>query len=548
MKVFGEQEGPAQTNNVGPSFLVMESAAKQLASAVKCQGCDGPCTLLFDQHALQPTFTVRCECCETDVFTTTPPEVTGLDGKKSKLEGKKLCMVYDSLVSGTGFAGLLATCQHLGVCVMYSRQYLRYASFLYENIRILWQQQQEKILRGLRRAHSQDAAASSSADSCLQIDVSYDGTWMTRGHRSHVGVAFVIEAELGCVVDFEVLSNFCQECFKKEKQVSPEAFAAWKRGHTRCMKNFDGKSGSMETEAALRMWQRSEARGLQYKTFIGDGDSSAFNAVSQLHDGRGPYDTPVVKEECINHISKRLGTRLRNLKKNLRVSVTTKKGKTVQRSLLAGKRGLTDASIDKLTQFYGQNIRAQKSSDTVEMLRNRLLSSYYHARSSDDNPSHHYCPAGESSWCFWKRAEATGEEPEPHSSKNLYLSGLDPALLKKILEVYIDLTSSNLLLKCLKHRTQNSNESLHSKLWRKCLKIKHAGLERVVFAATVTALEHNFGSADGSLLAALGLMSDSAQEDKRKNDRTPSKSPSVKRRRPADDAPGPSSGYGPGAF
>lgn len=145
------------------------------------------------------------------------------------------------------------------------------------------------------------------------------------------------------------------------------------------------------------------------------------------------------------------------------------------------------------------------------MLCNRLLSSYYHERSSKDNLSHHYCPAGESSWCFRKRAEVTEEKPESHSSKNLYFSGLNLAILRKILEVYIDLTSANLLLKCLKHRTQNSNERLLSKLWRKCLEIKHAGLERVVFAATVTALEHDFGSVDGSLLAARDLMSDSAQ-------------------------------------
>jgi hypothetical protein len=98
-----------------------------------------------------------------------------------------------------------------------------------------------------------------------------------------------------------------------------------------------------------------------------------------------------VKEECVNHVSKRLGTRLRNLKKDLRRPVTTKKGKVIQRSLLGGQGGLTDATIDKLTRHYGQNIRSMDSTATVESLRASILLTYYHARSSDDTQMHGSC-------------------------------------------------------------------------------------------------------------------------------------------------------------
>jgi hypothetical protein len=50
----------------------------------------------------------------------------------------------------------------------------------------------------------------------VNLAVSFDGTWMTRGHRSHIGVGFVIDCVTGFVVDFEVLSNFCEICYKKE--------------------------------------------------------------------------------------------------------------------------------------------------------------------------------------------------------------------------------------------------------------------------------------------------------------------------------------------
>ena len=49
-------------------------------------------------------------------------------------------------------------------------------------------------------------------DGVYEVAVSYDGTWMTRGFRSHVGVGFVMDVEKGFVVDVEVVSNFCQKC------------------------------------------------------------------------------------------------------------------------------------------------------------------------------------------------------------------------------------------------------------------------------------------------------------------------------------------------
>ena len=51
-------------------------------------------------------------------------------------------------------------------------------------------------------------------------------------------------------------------------------------------------------------FHRSEEVGLQYTVFIGDGDSKSF-----LVAARGS-DYNVVKEECVGHVKKRMGTRL----------------------------------------------------------------------------------------------------------------------------------------------------------------------------------------------------------------------------------------------
>ena len=54
----------------------------------------------------------------------------------------------------------------------------------------------------------------------VDIAVSYDGTWQKRGNSSHNGVFVVIDVLAGYVIDFEVMSNYCQVCEKGPKDDS----------------------------------------------------------------------------------------------------------------------------------------------------------------------------------------------------------------------------------------------------------------------------------------------------------------------------------------
>ena len=56
----------------------------------------------------------------------------------------------------------------------------------------------------------------------LIIDVSFDGTWLTRGHKSHIGAAFIIEIPSGLALDFEVLSNYSRLCSINKKKKDKE--------------------------------------------------------------------------------------------------------------------------------------------------------------------------------------------------------------------------------------------------------------------------------------------------------------------------------------
>jgi len=68
----------------------------------------------------------------------------------------------------------------------------------------------------------------------------------------------------------------------------------------------------MEAEGAKILYQRSlRLRKLRYIPFIGDGDSKAYTAVKQAQ----PYGPAVFipKQECVSHLTKRVGTGLRAL-------------------------------------------------------------------------------------------------------------------------------------------------------------------------------------------------------------------------------------------
>ncbi|GFS91483.1 uncharacterized protein TNCV_1139231 [Trichonephila clavipes] len=92
-------------------------------------------------------------------------------------------------------------------------------------------------------------------------------------------------------------------------------YDVWYSGHKNsCQINHVGTSGAMEMKAAAKIWSRSEACGFRYTTLLSDGDAKTHKFLNSLKI-YGP-DVEILKEECINHVSKRLGTSLRNLVKD----------------------------------------------------------------------------------------------------------------------------------------------------------------------------------------------------------------------------------------
>ncbi|GFW42755.1 uncharacterized protein TNCV_473451 [Trichonephila clavipes] len=150
----------------------------------------------------------------------------------------------------------------------------------------------------------------------------------------------------------------------------------------------------MEVDGMKEIFQRSvPQRNAKYIKYIGDGDTKTFPELQRT----APYS--IEKVECVGHIQKRMCARLRKLK-------TMNRGKKLSDGKsISGKNRLTDKFIDTITTYYGNAIRQNNSS--ISDMRQALWAIYCHYRSTDEEPMHHFCPIGDTSWCKYQKAVAT---------------------------------------------------------------------------------------------------------------------------------------------
>ena len=311
----------------------------------------------------------------------------------------------------------------------------------------------------------------------LCITVSFDGSWHKRGHTSMYGFASVIDVLTGLVVDYVVLSKYCHACSTKKSKLGEdsEEYKEWYQGHEdQCAINYIGSSNAMEVEAARRLWQRSEDRhGLRYTGFLSDGDSKAHRAVCDMDI----YPEPILKEECINHVHKRMGTALINLGKQKKLG-----GK--------GHGRLTKEKAIKFQHYYRWAI--VNNVGNQDAMREAIWASLFHCMSTDEAPQHHRCPTGPNSWCFYQKAVATDTDTPPHNTHIKY--PLATSVAQEMIPIYERMSDANLLKRMEKGKTQNANECLHSVIWSRCPKTVFIRKEKLHGAAAAAIAVFNEGA------------------------------------------------------
>lgn len=158
---------------------------------------------------------------------------------------------------------------------------------------------------------------------------------------------------IGCVTAISMnTGKVCKLCQKHETDENTPA-CGWKAGKMQ-----------INHRGSARIFRCSKAKcNLHSREFYRDQDSKSYSAVKNTYEKK---DVTVAKKECVGHVHKRLGTALRNLKKQ-------KKG-------LGGKGRLTDPMIDKPQNYYG--ISSRSNSGDLDTMKKIVYATLFHCASS----------------------------------------------------------------------------------------------------------------------------------------------------------------------
>lgn len=184
---------------------------------------------------------VYCSSCEQVVSERYLASKRDL---KSKIFDINRQAVYSSLVCGLGSSTFNNFCESMDLPGLHHKTFHSHAKAMYSKLELLEDRAFGQTVAYVREVHAKHSGTTLAEDDVLNISVSFDGTWLTRGHSSHVGVGCVVDLLTGLCIDAHVMCTYCQVCEttgQKLQRDKPEEYAPWLVKHAdECDKNFTG--------------------------------------------------------------------------------------------------------------------------------------------------------------------------------------------------------------------------------------------------------------------------------------------------------------------
>ncbi|GFN94378.1 hypothetical protein PoB_002088400 [Plakobranchus ocellatus] len=170
---------------------------------------------------------------------------------------------------------------------LHKKTFLKFAHGFYAKFEEVKKQIFSRAVSVVRAEHAREKGIELMENTVLDICVSYDGTWLKRGHTSQIGIGCVIDVLTGLVLEAELLSTYCHTCETTGTWVkgnTPQRYnASYDEHRADCCINYVGTSGNMEVVAAELLWARSvDNHRLRYTSMLSNGDAKAFVKVQQL--------------------------------------------------------------------------------------------------------------------------------------------------------------------------------------------------------------------------------------------------------------------------
>ena len=426
---------------------------------------------------------LKCRSCfwKKDFFTSPSVEQPSSPGKSGFEINLRFVMAFREIGKGHEAMKNFCQCLNLPSPMAYNAYQAINEKLLVAYEKVAEDSMLSECARIRERAGDMNAVADAT--------VAVDGTWQKRGFSSLNG-AVVATSLNSKVVDYSVLTKYCKGCVVWEQRKGLDDYEIWKASHS-CSINHKSSAGAMEAAGAIEIFRRSiDKNKLRYVNYLGDGDSASY---SKVEDAK-PYgpDFRITKLECVGHVQKRLGTRLRKLRASY-------KGKVLcDGRPITGRGRLSDVAINTLQNYFGMAIR--QNSGNLYPMKKAVAAVLFHCTDMPDVERHKFCPRTATTWCKWQRDAAskiTSYKPKVNLS----------VCIKDILEpIFKDLSKDDLLSKCLHGKTQNANESFNYILWNKCPKTVFVGRAVLELGISSAVIAFNEGAKGLSrVLEVLGV-------------------------------------------
>ena len=179
----------------------------EFAMKFKCTNCCGLIKASINKaksKGFAKCIEVYCGSCDEVVNTLFTSRRTDKDNIKSPFQVNK-DIVAASIMCDLGPYKLNKFSEVLNLPSLHQSTFSKKARQIYDNINVL-----RDVVLGKARLAVREAYQHNDVNTPLDIAVSFDGTWLTRGHSSLIGVGCVVEVITGLTLDFHVVSLHCQ--------------------------------------------------------------------------------------------------------------------------------------------------------------------------------------------------------------------------------------------------------------------------------------------------------------------------------------------------
>jgi hypothetical protein len=162
---------------------------------------------------------------------------------------------------------------------------------------------------------------------------------------------------------------------------------------------------------------------------------------------------------------------------------------TASLSKMSGRGKMTKERMKRWSSYYRKAI--VENAPNIENARNAIWAIMFHSLSTPEDPRHRFCNP---EWGWFRKAEADGRDPRDVYEESAHDPPLPKDICERLIPLFQRLSDRDLLARCMTLQTSNTNECLHSTIWRRAPKHKNCGRKTLETAAALAVMQFNKGT------------------------------------------------------